>query len=43
LELMPPTERAPFAREVAARLADEEGRVVVDYVRLNMEARRPAR
>jgi trans-aconitate 2-methyltransferase len=43
LEWMPPDQRAPFAREVASRRADADGHVDVDYVRLNMEARRPAR
>ncbi len=32
----------PFARDVAALCAIDDGRVEVDYVRLNMEARRPA-
>jgi trans-aconitate 2-methyltransferase len=43
LELLPEELRAPFTREVAARLAGPDGAVTVDYVRLNMEARRPAR
>jgi trans-aconitate 2-methyltransferase len=42
LERLPPGLGAAFAREVAARRADEGGRVVLDYVRLNLEARRPA-
>jgi trans-aconitate 2-methyltransferase len=42
LELLPTDLRAPFARDVAARRRARDGRVVVDYVRLNMEARRPA-
>jgi trans-aconitate 2-methyltransferase len=42
LELLPEGLRAPFAREVAARRAGPDGTVTVDYVRLNMEARRPA-
>lgn len=33
--------RGPFAREVAQRRLREDGAVVIDYVRLNMEARRP--
>jgi trans-aconitate 2-methyltransferase len=43
LELLPPELRAPFARAVAERCAadDPGGRVVLDYVRLNLEARRP--
>lgn len=43
LELLPGDLRAPFARDVAALRAedDPEGRVVLDYVRLNLEARRP--
>jgi trans-aconitate 2-methyltransferase len=32
---------ARLARAVAERLVDGDGRVVVDYVRLNMQARRP--
>ncbi len=42
LELLPADLRAPFARDVAARRRGPRGQVVVDYVRLNMEARRPA-
>ena len=42
LELLPADLWAGFAREVAARRRAPDGRVVVDYVRLNMEARRPA-
>ena len=42
LERLPASLRAPFARDVAARRRGPDGRVVVDYVRLNMEARRPA-
>jgi trans-aconitate 2-methyltransferase len=42
LELLPAELRAGFARDVAARRRTPDGRVVVDYVRLNMEARRPA-
>lgn len=44
LELLPREIRAPFARDVAARRAEDDpaGRVVLDYVRLNLEARRPA-
>jgi trans-aconitate 2-methyltransferase len=42
LERLPASLRAPFARAVAARRRGPDGRVVVDYVRLNMEARRPA-
>jgi len=34
--------RGPFAREVAALCALPDGRVEIDYVRLNLEARRPA-
>ena len=30
-----------FAREVAARCARPGGTIEIDYVRLNMEARRP--
>jgi trans-aconitate 2-methyltransferase len=41
LERLPPGVRAPFAREVAARRLQPDGRVAVDYVRLNLEARRP--
>lgn len=44
LERLPEELRTPFARDVAAlRAADDPaGRVVLDYVRLNLEARRPA-
>jgi hypothetical protein len=42
LALLPPDRRAPFAEEVAALCALPDGRVEIDYVRLNMEARRPA-
>jgi len=42
LERLPAGLRAPFARAVASRRAAADGRVTVDYVRLNMEARRPA-
>ena len=44
LERLPEDLQAPFAREVAALRAhdDPSGRVVLDYVRLNLEARRPA-
>lgn len=42
LERLPQELRAPFAREVAERRLREDGAVVIDYVRLNMEARRPA-
>jgi trans-aconitate 2-methyltransferase len=41
-ELMAPDTADAFAREVARRSADADGTVTVDYVRLNMEARRPA-
>lgn len=41
LECLPDELREPFAREVASRIADRDGRVVIDYVRLNMEARAP--
>jgi trans-aconitate 2-methyltransferase len=45
LERLPEDLRASYAREVAElRAADDPaGRVVLDYVRLNLEARRPAR
>ena len=44
LERLPHELRGPFAREVATLRAhdDPSGRVVLDYVRLNLEARRPA-
>ncbi len=44
LERLPDGLRAPFARDVATLRArdDPGGRVVLDYVRLNLEARRPA-
>ncbi len=42
LERLAPELRAPFAEDVAALLRAPDGRIVLDYVRLNMEARRPA-
>jgi trans-aconitate 2-methyltransferase len=44
LERLPDELRAPFARAVAEQRAadDPDGRVVLDYVRLNLEAVRPA-
>lgn len=42
LALLPADQRGPFAGEVAALCALPDGRVEIDYVRLNMEARRPA-
>jgi trans-aconitate 2-methyltransferase len=44
LERLPEELRGPYAREVAERRAadDPQGRVVLDYMRLNLEARRPA-
>ena len=44
LELLPEALRTPYARDVAElRAADDPaGRTVLDYVRLNLEARRPA-
>jgi hypothetical protein len=41
-ELMPAGTADAFAREIARRSAGRDGTVTVDYVRLNMEARRPA-
>ena len=41
-ELMPAEMADAFAREIARRSAGPDGTVTVDYVRLNMEARRPA-
>jgi trans-aconitate 2-methyltransferase len=41
LERLPPELRGPFALEVARRLGGHREAVEVDYVRLNMEARRP--
>jgi trans-aconitate 2-methyltransferase len=41
-ELMAPEVAEAFAREVARRSADPDGTVTVDYVRLNLEAWRPA-
>ena len=41
LERLPPDLRAPYAREVAERRTRPDGRVEIDYVRLNLEARRP--
>jgi trans-aconitate 2-methyltransferase len=43
LERLPPELRAPYTQEVALRLREPDGRVVLDYVRLNLEGRRPAR
>lgn len=40
LERLDPGLRAPFARDVAERLAGDGGIVELDYVRLNLEARR---
>ena len=40
LAVLPPARREPFAAAVAERIA-ERGRLVVDYVRLNMLAARP--
>jgi len=41
LERLPEHLRAPFAREVARRRTQRDGRVMIDYVRLNLTARRP--
>lgn len=41
LARLDPGDRGPFASEVAALCALPDGRVEIDYVRLNMEARRP--
>jgi trans-aconitate 2-methyltransferase len=41
VRLLGPETGARLARAVAERLVDGDGRVVVDYVRLNMQARRP--
>ena len=43
LERLPEELRAPFARAVADRRTRADGRVELDYVRLNLEARRPGR
>jgi len=40
--LLGPVAGRVFSHEVAARLVEPDGRVVVDYVRLNLQARRPA-
>lgn len=42
LPRLAPELRAPFAGEVAELCAVPDGRVEIDYVRLNLEARRPA-
>ena len=42
LDLLPEDLRPGFARDVAARCARPDGSVEIDYVRLNMEARRAA-
>ena len=39
--LLGPERAAGFCREVAARLLEPDGRMVIDYVRLNLQARRP--
>lgn len=36
-----PERGAAYCREVAERLLEPDGRMVIDYVRLNMQARRP--
>lgn len=41
LEALAPELRVPYAEEVAAAIRGPDGRIVLDYVRLNMEARRP--
>lgn len=41
LERLPAELRAPFAREVATLRRRPDGAVEIDYVRLNLEARRP--
>jgi trans-aconitate 2-methyltransferase len=38
---LPEELQRPFAQAVAERIRDPDGRVRVDYIRLNMEARRP--
>lgn len=43
LERLPHDLRTPYAEEVAARLRRPDGTVVLDYVRLNLEGRRPSR
>jgi trans-aconitate 2-methyltransferase len=42
LEKLPEEERSPFAARVAEKVAGVDGRPVLDYVRLNMMARRSA-
>lgn len=42
LDLLDDDLRPGFAREVAARCTRPDGAIEIDYVRLNMEARRPA-
>lgn len=42
LERLPEDLRAPFSRAVAERRTRPDGRVEIDYVRLNLTARRPA-
>ena len=42
LEMLPEEERVPFAAGVAEKVAGVEGRPALDYVRLNMMARRSA-
>jgi trans-aconitate 2-methyltransferase len=41
VERLPPELAGPYVREVVRRLAGGDGVVRLDYVRLNMEARRP--
>jgi trans-aconitate 2-methyltransferase len=43
LQRLPEELRAPFTAEVAGLVADEDGIAHLDYVRLNMSARRPGR
>lgn len=40
--VLPENERIPFTEAVAGRVAAHEGPLLIDYVRLNMLARRPA-
>jgi trans-aconitate 2-methyltransferase len=42
LEKLPEEERAPFAAGVAEKVAAVDGKPALDYVRLNMMARRSA-
>jgi trans-aconitate 2-methyltransferase len=41
VERLPPALAGPYVREVVRRLQEPDGTITLDYVRLNLEARRP--